>query len=267
MASRLSISDDYLDQVEAIQSAIGEINFRNLLEHEATEVAKLEHALQICEQTTGQSTGLSTGLTNGANTSSADVVPAQPAESQPRPAEPQPAASQPKPVPKAVPGAENASGAIQAAAQKTVPSDGELRVVDDSRSQKAAASPAKSATPKKKAAEKPNPALERRRHLVAFLSQAGYSGRLGKVFVPGSRPPIRKLQEVCHTEGLPSCDVCIAPVFSPIKGIHGIFLTPSGVLSAVIATPVSQNRWKVLHSVPYDNPQHMVELIESFLSR
>lgn len=101
--------------------------------------------------------------------------------------------------------------------------------------------------------------------VVALLQRHGLGARLDKVFSGKRGSPHRPLEGI-HRNGLPEFDFCLAPDFSPIDGLHGIFVTRRGVFCATLPFPMGENDWRVVHNVPCDTDEDMLEKIRMFMS-
>ncbi len=101
--------------------------------------------------------------------------------------------------------------------------------------------------------------------LVTLLQRHGFGARLDKVFSGKRGSPHRPIEGV-HRRGLPEFDICLAPDFSPIDGLHGIFVTRRSVFCATLPFPMGDHDWRVVRNVPADDDQDMLEKIHRFMS-
>lgn len=102
--------------------------------------------------------------------------------------------------------------------------------------------------------------------LIALLQRHGFGARLDKVFTGDRVEPFMLLDKVPHRRGLPPFDICLAPDYSPIDGLQGVFLTGRGIFNATVPRPVEQHDWRVLRNVPYESPEDLIEKVERFVS-
>jgi len=107
----------------------------------------------------------------------------------------------------------------------------------------------------------------RRSDLIAVLSEAGLSDRLGRVYVDGQNEGTCALDLIPHREGLPDFDVCLSADHSPAEGAHGIFVSERGVFSALIPEPATRHRWRILRSRPYDDHREMLDTVRRFMTK
>lgn len=117
----------------------------------------------------------------------------------------------------------------------------------------------------RKAAPPPAPdkghQLERRKNIVASLTQEGFESRLGRVYCSDSVGRSMAFKDVVHRHGLPDFDMVIAPDFSPQSGLHGIFVTGSEVFSALLPNPGERHDWRVLRRSSYQSLSQMSEYV------
>lgn len=103
--------------------------------------------------------------------------------------------------------------------------------------------------------------LERRRHFVEAFSQAGLGNRLGKIYSPLDDRRLLAFREVPHQAGLPKFDMVVAPDYSPINGLHGIFIGAQEVMSCVLASPPEAHQWQVRERHRFANNLQVVDLV------
>lgn len=117
--------------------------------------------------------------------------------------------------------------------------------------------------------DEPPPRLDpeqiRKSEVLEVLDEAGYTGRLGRLFVTGSEFPVKPLEYVPHQEGLPDFDMVVAPDYAPVDGAHGIFVSAQGIFSAIAPEPITENRWRILRSMPYEDNKEMIELVRRYV--
>ncbi len=105
---------------------------------------------------------------------------------------------------------------------------------------------------------------QKRSELMRVLDAAGYGDRLGRIYMSNFDDPIRPLDLIPHTQGLPVFDVCVAPEHSPPDGAHGLFISEQGMFVAFIAEPATRHKWKILRSRPYDDHAELLTTIRRF---
>jgi hypothetical protein len=103
--------------------------------------------------------------------------------------------------------------------------------------------------------------LERRRHFVEALSQGGLGKRLGKVYSSVDDRRLLAFREVPHQQGLPKFDMVVGPDYSPISGLHGIFIGAHEVMSCVLPSPAESHHWQVRERHQYTKPSQVVDLV------
>lgn len=104
----------------------------------------------------------------------------------------------------------------------------------------------------------------KRSELVRALDDAGYSDRLGRIYISNFDDPIRPLDLIPHIQGLPEFDVCMAPEHSPPDGAQGIFISERGVFAAFIPEPAIRHKWRILRSRPYDDLAELLTTVRRF---
>jgi hypothetical protein len=105
--------------------------------------------------------------------------------------------------------------------------------------------------------------LERRRHFVEAFSQAGLGNRLGKIYSPIDDRRLLAFREAPHQEGLPHFDMVVAPDYSPVAGLHGIFISAQEVMSCVLPSPFESHQWQVRERHRFANNLQVVDLVGS----
>lgn len=103
--------------------------------------------------------------------------------------------------------------------------------------------------------------LERRRHFVEAFSQAGLGNRLGKIYSSVDDRRLLAFREVPHQEGLPQFDMVVAPDYSPVGGLHGIFIGSQEVMSCVLPSPPESHQWQVRERHRFANNLQVVDLV------
>lgn len=103
--------------------------------------------------------------------------------------------------------------------------------------------------------------LERRRHFVEAFSQAGLGNRLGKIYSPLDDRRLLAFREAPHQEGLPKFDMVVGPDYSPINGLHGIFIGAQEVMSCVLPSPGESHQWQVRERHRFANNLQVVDLV------
>jgi hypothetical protein len=103
--------------------------------------------------------------------------------------------------------------------------------------------------------------LERRRHFVEALSQGGLGNRLGKVYSSLDERRLLPFREAPHQQGLPKFDMVVGPDFSPISGLHGIFIAAQEVMSCVLPSPFESHQWQVRERHRFANNLQVVDLV------
>lgn len=105
--------------------------------------------------------------------------------------------------------------------------------------------------------------LERRRIFVEAFSQAGLGNRLGKIYSSTDDRRLLAFREVPHQEGLPQFDMVVAPDYSPVGGLHGIFIGSQEVMSCVLPSPSESHQWQVRERHRFANNLQVVDLVSS----
>jgi hypothetical protein len=103
--------------------------------------------------------------------------------------------------------------------------------------------------------------LERRRHFVEAFSQAGLGNRLGKIYSSLDERRLLAFREAPHQQGLPKFDMVIGPDFSPVNGLHGIFIGAQEVMSCVLPSPSESHQWQVRERHRFSNNLQVVDLV------
>jgi hypothetical protein len=101
---------------------------------------------------------------------------------------------------------------------------------------------------------------ERRRALLEVLSQAGLSGRLGKVYCTEVDLRTAAFRDVPHKVGLPPFDMVVAADYSPQSGYHGIFVAGQEVMSWLLPTPYDL-AWQLRERHRFSTLEQMAELV------
>jgi len=101
---------------------------------------------------------------------------------------------------------------------------------------------------------------QRQQEVVAQLSDEGFAKRLGNVYDSMSDARSVPFSEVKHARGLPVFDMVLAPDFSPVSGLHGIFISPLEVFTAVLADP-GDHEWKILKRRAYSSNEEMAKFV------
>lgn len=101
--------------------------------------------------------------------------------------------------------------------------------------------------------------LERRRIFVEAFSQAGLGNRLGKIYSSTDDRRLLAFREVPHQAGLPQFDMVVAPDYSPVGGLHGIFIGSQEVMSCVL--PSESHQWQVRERHRFANNLQVVDLV------
>lgn len=141
--------------------------------------------------------------------------------------------------------------------KKTLPRDNED--LGDYASAQSATRPKRPEGPETDAEKKA--LLERRRHFVEAFSQAGLGNRLGKIYSPLDDRRLIAFREAPHQEGLPKFDMVVGPDYSPISGLHGIFISSQEVLSCVLPSPGEAHQWQVRERHRFANNLQVVDLV------
>ncbi len=102
--------------------------------------------------------------------------------------------------------------------------------------------------------------------LVALLQRHGFGARIDKVYTGNRVEPFTSLADVPHRNGLPPFEICLAPDYSPIDGLQGIFLTGRGIFNATVPYPVEQHTWRVQRNIPYESPDDLIAKVRRFVS-
>jgi hypothetical protein len=101
---------------------------------------------------------------------------------------------------------------------------------------------------------------KRTQDIVESLAKEEFEPRINSVYNTTATKRIIAFSDVLHTRGLPSFDVVLAPDFSPVTGLHAIFVSSLEVFSAVLPEP-GDYEWKVLKRRAYMDLEQMVEFV------
>jgi len=102
---------------------------------------------------------------------------------------------------------------------------------------------------------------ERRQEIIEEIETQGFGDRLDKVYDSFADGRSRMLSKVPHRHGLPFFNTVIAADFSPVSGLHGIFISNSEVISAVLPYPCEGHHWQLEIRRNYSSLTEMVEYV------
>ncbi len=102
--------------------------------------------------------------------------------------------------------------------------------------------------------------------LVALLQGSGFGKRLDKIYTGDRGEPHMDIARLAHRNGLPPFEVALAPDYSPIDGLHGVFVTRRGVFTATIPHPIEDHEWRVVRNVPHESDKDLVKKVSGFVS-
>ncbi len=101
----------------------------------------------------------------------------------------------------------------------------------------------------------------RHEEIVEELCGCGFDERMGRVYDSFAQGRSRDISEVPHDRGMPVFDTVVAADFSPVSGMHGIFISKLEVASAVLPAPGEANEWQVLARRHYTSLEEMREFV------
>ena len=104
-------------------------------------------------------------------------------------------------------------------------------------------------------------ATNRLQELVQRLGEEGFSERLAHIYDSQSVSRSIAFKQAPHRYGLPGFDMVVAPDFSPVQGLHGIFITALEVFTAVLPSPASEHEWKILKRREYQGIDQLLEYV------
>ena len=106
-----------------------------------------------------------------------------------------------------------------------------------------------------------DPKEERRQEIIGEIEAQGFGDRLDKVYDSFADGRSRSLSKVPHRHGLPFFNTVIAADFAPVSGLHGIFVSNSEVISAVLPYPCESHHWQLEIRRNYSSLAEMVEYV------
>lgn len=106
-----------------------------------------------------------------------------------------------------------------------------------------------------------DPKEERRQEIIDEIEAQGFGDRLDKVYDSFADGRSRLLSKVPHRHGLPFFNTVIAADFAPTSGLHGIFISNSEVISAVLPYPCEGHHWQLEIRRNYSSLAEMVEYV------
>lgn len=105
-------------------------------------------------------------------------------------------------------------------------------------------------------------AIERQQQIADIISQEGLQDRLGKVYNSFANDRVLEFNNVPHQRGLPPFDLVFAADYSPLSGLHGIFISADEVMSIVLPSDAGGDTdWQVLKRRQYSNPDELMEFV------
>jgi hypothetical protein len=103
--------------------------------------------------------------------------------------------------------------------------------------------------------------VTRREEIFDEISEQGFGERLDKVYDSFADGRIRPIRKVPHRNGLPFFNAVVAADFSPISGLHGVFISNSEVVSAVLPFPCEAHEWQLQARKTYSTLAEMTEYV------
>ena len=103
---------------------------------------------------------------------------------------------------------------------------------------------------------------ERCKKMIVRLEQEGFGDRLGKVYNSFAKGRSVEFDRLPHRRGIPPFDLAIAPDFSPVAGMHGIFIAGDTIFSYNLPadTPPTGN-WELLKKKSFTTEDEMAEMV------
>ena len=97
--------------------------------------------------------------------------------------------------------------------------------------------------------------------LIAQLDNEGFGERVDQVYNSFAGNRSLAFQQVPHERGIPDYLVVMAPDFTPVAGLHGIFISERKIMSIILPSDNSSAEWTMLKSKSYHNEEEMIEFL------
>lgn len=101
---------------------------------------------------------------------------------------------------------------------------------------------------------------ERLQRMMEVLGEAGFAERLDRVYNSYSKERLTPIDKVPHHRGLPKFQLVVAPDFSPLSGMHGIFIVGNTVRSFVLPAS-SQGGWQLAKQKTFTTVDQMADIV------
>lgn len=106
---------------------------------------------------------------------------------------------------------------------------------------------------------------ERLQRMTQALAGAGFEERIDKVYNSYSKQRLTPIDKVPHHRGLPKFQLVVAPDFSPMSGMHGIFIVGNTVRSFVLPAN-SQGGWQLVKQKSFATIDQMADIVTMICS-
>lgn len=100
-----------------------------------------------------------------------------------------------------------------------------------------------------------------REQLLSQLVDEGFGDRVGQVYNSFASTRSLSFEQAPHHRGIPDFQVVMAPDFTPVAGLHGIFISATEIMSIILPSDSSIADWAVLKSKPYNDADEMTEFL------
>ncbi|WP_145999066.1 hypothetical protein [Oceanicoccus sp. KOV_DT_Chl] len=97
--------------------------------------------------------------------------------------------------------------------------------------------------------------------MLSQLADEGFGDRVGRVYNSFAGNRSLPFAQVPHERGLPEFLVVLAPDFTPVAGLHGIFITDKEIISMILPSDKANIDWTVIKSKGYSNEEEMIEFL------
>ena len=102
----------------------------------------------------------------------------------------------------------------------------------------------------------------RRQAMTQRLSGEGFADHIGCVYNSFSQSRSTPFNQVPHRIGLPPFDVVVAADFSPVAGMHGVFISANEIMSIILPSEGGgATSWQVLSKKGFQNEEEMLEYV------
>jgi len=116
------------------------------------------------------------------------------------------------------------------------------------------------------ASGEPTPAVDdRSAAALEALALDGLSDRLGRLLLSDPNDPVLSVEGIPHRQGLPGFAFCLAPDRLPASGCYGLFVNDRCVFAALLPEPVTDSRWRLLHTRPYDGEAALIGAVRELI--